>query len=311
MARNVSGRLVVGWCVVAAVCGGMVASGEVLSIRDVQETTTSDGTSDYDGQIVDCSGGVVVRKIAPSRTGQPARLLLADTTGDYADGWNGIEVKDWSSGGGVPFDLFDSVEVGDWVSFTDIYVEDGEYTKGTTFLQYDPGAGVSPDVVFSIDSHGNALPSPVVVTTAQIAAPIEDPVGSGDWLAQFDPASDRLLVERYEAVLLRVEDVTVSAWGLGKAEDNYNLTNTAGDAWAADFYNVDRDIDSDYHDLVDLDVHFASVTGFLEQYTGEKNSHMYDCYQLMTTCTGDFVVPEPTMIGLVAAGGVMLLRRRR
>jgi hypothetical protein len=107
-------------------CSGMAGAEEVLSIRALQYTEYPAGDSPYAGQTVDCAGGIVIHKYNSYRP----RVILYDPT--QPDGWGGIVVKDQI---GTP-ELFNHVAVGDWVSFTNVEVE--EY-RGNTVLTYNSG----------------------------------------------------------------------------------------------------------------------------------------------------------------------------
>ncbi|MFO7899750.1 MAG: PEP-CTERM sorting domain-containing protein [Planctomycetota bacterium] len=268
-----------------AICAALCTTATALSIYDVQYVDLAvdpAGNSPYDGQVIDCDGGIVVHKFP----GWKPKLTLQDPS--HPDGWGGIAIKDWTAGK----DLFNAVAVGDRVSFTGVTVE--EY-RGNTLLRFEPGSG------YTVASHGNPLPPVRSVGLNEIAAPVE--TAGGDWLVTDHSA------EPYEAMRLRIADVTVTAMDLGKAEDNYNL-HGAGDVWAADYMNVDAV--GDYHPLVSTGQHFDRVTGILEQYT--KLNYGWDYYQLLTTNSDDLVVnavvPEPTALALVLAGLAFLRRRR-
>jgi len=270
---------------VLAVCGVLPTGARALPIYDIQYVDLAvnpDGDSPYAGQIVDCGGGIVVHKF----TGTKPKVTLQDP--GRPDGWGGIAIKDWAVGQ----DMFNAVAVGDLVAFTDVEVE--EY-RGNTLLRYEDGSG------YTIVSRGNPLPPPARVSPHQIAAPLEGP--PGDWyVADHAP-------EPYEAMRIRIEDVTVTQMGLGKAGDNYNL-HGAGDVWTADYMN--EDAAGDYDPLISVGQHFDQVSGILEQYT--KLSYGWDYYQLLTTTSDDLVVnavvPEPTPPA-IALAALALVRRKR
>jgi len=188
------------------------------------------------------------------------------------DGWGGIMVKDLYSAG-----VFDDVSIGDWVALTNVEVED---FKGMTFLQYKSDHHPNLTVL----SKNNPLPKPLPVHVAHIAAPVED---ANTWVIADHTA------EKYEAMLLKVIDVNVTALDYGKAYDNYVLTSNAdadNSCWAADYLN--EDATWKYHDLVQLGRRFCGVAGILEQYTAEKDGIYYDYYQLLTTGTDDFTTTQ-------------------
>jgi hypothetical protein len=257
---------------------------EALSVYDVQYTTDPAGNSSYAGTVVDCSGGIVIHKFP----GSNPKLTIYDPAN--ANGWGGITIKDFTTN----TNAFDGIAIGDWVSFTDTMVE--EY-RGNTQLRFDSASA------FNIVSSGNPLPAPIVVSPADIAAPIYQSGPPQGWFIADHSA------EIYEAMYLKIENVTVVTMGLGKANDIYALQNQFGDScWASDYMNIDAG--GPYHPLVEIGREFESVSGVLEQYT--KLSSGWDYYQMLTTSTSDFVVvPEPTTIVFLAAGAVLLLKHRK
>lgn len=239
-----------------------------LSIYDIQYTTDANGTSPQHGNVVDCLGGIVTHK---PPTGRP-RLIIQDP--NYPDGWGAIQVKDLHSTG-----VFTDVNVGDWVSLTNVEVEDN---KGTTFLQYieDNNAG------FTIVSTNNPPPEPLVVTVDEIAAPVE---GLDSWLVTDYNA------EKYEAMLIKVINVNIKDTSYGKAYDNYILASNVDPnltCWASDYMNAGKEKGLIYHPNIEPGRNFCGVTGILEQYTGEQDGISYDYYQLLTTSTEDFTIEQ-------------------
>ena len=166
---------------------------------------------------------------------------------------------------------FDNIQVGDWVSLSGIFVE--EYNGNTGLIFEDASA-------INVTSSGNALPAGAVVT-------------------------DSIFSEKYESMRVTLDDVQITAMDLGRKDDNYNLQNANGDYWAADYMNTDV-IFGDYHDLADIGNAFDSISGIIEHM--EKDGWEY--YQLLTTETADFVVPEPTSIILLFAGAAFLRRSK-
>ncbi len=257
-------RLGIIWTLSFAVGLTAAVSADPLSIYQIQYTTNADGSSDYDGQVVDCVGGIVVAKFQGNRP----RLILQDP--NRPDDWGGIQVKDWI----YPYDLFNDAQVGDWIELANMLVE--EYV-GTTFLHrqtaYNPG--------YSVVSQGHAVPAAIVVSVSEIPAPLYDPNEDGWFVANHD-------AEPYESMRLIVRDATVTEMDLGKAVDNYRLEDGEGDAcWAADYMNQDVG-PWGYHEFVDVDRHFCAVTGVFEQYTRVVDG--WDYYQLITLDTAGLAV---------------------
>lgn len=250
--------------IILALAGSVQA--DALSIYEIQYTADANGLSPQDANIVDCLGGIVVHKYSGSRT----KLTLYDP--NYPDGWGGIMAKDYYGVG-----AFTDVNVGDWVSLTNVEVEN---YRGTTLLQYKS----ENDPNFTIVSTNNPLPRPLVVPIDEIAAP---PEGLDAWVVADHNA------EKYEAMLIKVIDVYVKDIGYGKAYDNYLLVSNVDPnfiCWASDYMNDDRfEI---YHPYIEIDQNFCGVAGILEQYTGEKYGIHYDYYQLLTTGTGDFTIDQ-------------------
>ena len=244
------------------------AQADELSIYEIQYTADANGTSPQHGNIVDCLGGIVTHK---PPTGRP-RLIIQDP--NYPDGWGAIQVKDLYSTG-----VFIDVNIGDWISLTNVEVEDN---KGTTFLQYIEDNNAN----FTIVSTNNPLPEPLVVAVDQIAAPVE---GLDSWLVTDHNA------EKYEAMLIKVINVNVKDTGYGKAYDNYILASNADPnfiCWTSDYMNADKDKGLIYHPNIDPGRNFCGVTGILEQYIGEQDGIYYDYYQLLTTSTEDYTIEQ-------------------
>jgi len=165
---------------------------------------------------------------------------------------------------------FDHINVGDRVSFTNILVEE---SSGNTQLSYEVGSAIK------VVSSGHAMPAAIEVT-------------------------DSVFSEQYESMKVKVCDVEVTAMDLGKYGDNYNLEDGARNFWAGDYMNTDAgDL---YHSLVTVGADFESVSGIIEH----KIKDGWDYYQMLTTETADFVVPEPATIAFLAIGAAMLRRNR-
>ena len=267
------------------ILGGMLAAGatpagfaQPLTIHQVQYTTNPGGSSDYQGQVIDCVGGVVVSKFRGSKP----RLVLQDP--NFPSAWGGIQVKDWTIG-----DLWDQVSPGDWVELYDVKVEE---FVGVTFLQYQ---AYDPESSYSITSSGNPPPPAVELTCADLAHP-----------------ANHSVTEQYESMAVTLRDVTVGQKDLGKANDNYELIQPAGITWGTDYMNVDAG--APYDQRIVTGAQLARITGMVEQYTRDE----WDYYQLCTRSADDIVrapVPAVSDWGLVimalltTVAGTVLLRR--
>jgi hypothetical protein len=243
-----------------------IVVGVDYSIYDLQyQSDPEDLNSPYVGEDVNCLGGIVIHKFP----GKNPKVTLYDP--NNPDGWGGIAIKDFTTAK----EFYNAVNIGDWVSFTHTTVE--EY-NGNTQLKFEDKSG------FVIESTGNDLPEPILIEPNDITAPIYQTSPEG-WLVENHNA------EKYEAMLVRVENIIVTEKDLGKAEDNYSLESfeNAGPndlCWTSDYMNEEVEED-DYHRFVDLDSRFCSVTGIIEQYDGYKYYYEWDYYQLLTTRTGD------------------------
>lgn len=243
------------------------AQADALSIYDIQYTTEADGISPQNGNIVDCIGGIVIHIRPSSRP----RLVIQDP--NYPDGWGAIQIKGWKS------DAFKNITIGDWISLTNVMVEEN---KGTTFLQYQS----EHDPNLTILSRNNHLPKPLVVTIDKIAAPSES---IDAWVIPEQRA------EKYESMLIKVINVHISDTGYGKAFDNYVLTSNIDpslNCWISDYMNTDKEKGLIYHPYVEIGRNFCGVAGILEQYTGDSEGIFYDYYQLLTTNTKAFTIEQ-------------------
>jgi len=248
---------------------------DTYSIYDLQYTTDASGDSPYNGQIVNCTGGVVMHK----HVGGKVRLAIYDK--NSPEGWGGI----FAATKGPDFD---NIQVGDIVALYNMEVEE---SRGNTQLFWTSNSSVVPNGT-------DTLPGPIVVNPSAIAHP------------------KVAVTEQYEAMYVQVQDVTVTALDLGKADDDYALTRTGdGVCWATDYYNQELhllDPTATYHPKVSLGNHLDSVSGIIEQYTktDDQGAIIWDYYQLYTLQMSD-VVPEPATLGLLLLGGGMLVRRKR
>jgi len=276
---GVIGLVMVGWC--------GVSHADVLSIHDIQYYTSDGDASIYDGETHHVTSGIVTH----IWHGFNDRVYLQDP--DHPT-WGAIVVKDAEDG-----ELSNNVSVGDEVSFEHIYIQ--EY-RGTTFLQYR--RSLSENVAFTVESSGNPVPPPTMLTAADVEAPIydDDPV-TGGWFVENHNA------EPYESALVTLENLTVEEMDHGKAHDNYQLLQGDDRAWAAD-YMQDLPPGFDYDPRIMIGAELESVTGIVEQYTKSYDTPpSWDYYQVCTRFPED-IVPEPATITLLAAGLLLVARRR-
>ncbi len=259
------------WCVLPC----FAAEGS-LTIPEIQYTESPDGASMYDGQVVDCAGGVVVLKVAGGRP----RMFLQDP--NALDGWGAIQVKGWAT------DAFVGVNVGDCVQLERVYVEE---FRGTTFLQFWDNNPDGSMPTLTVVSDGNALPRALVVDVNELQVP------------QYVPADDAWVAidhgaEKFESMLLQIRNVEVVAQDLGKAQDNYelqsftDLVDPNARCWASDYMNADRVKPDLYLPAIEAGQRFRAVTGMLEQYANLGEG--YDYYQLLT-------LSEASLVGLCQA----------
>jgi hypothetical protein len=258
-----------------------VGYADVLSIYEVQSTTTNGDTSYYaaggaTSGIHTVYGGIVTYM----RSGYRDRVYLQDPAHPT---WGAICVKD------AHHELLSQLQVGDLATFSNIYVEDDVDTTGNTFLQFDREN--APDVSFTVESQGNPVPEPTVVPARDVRA---DPV-------------DHATTEPYESMIVTLQDIEIGDLGLGRKSDNYELKQWSDDhweiAWGTDYLNVDAE--GDYHPWIQTGAVFESVTGIVEQNTKDG----WDYYQVLTRSSDD-LVPEPGTLALLAVGLTLVGRRR-
>jgi hypothetical protein len=238
-----------------------------LSIYQIQYTTNADGTSYYNGQRVNCIGGIVINRYL----GTTQRLVLYDP--NNADGWGGILAKS-------SFAQFTGVNVGDWASIENVLVDESNKARGNTILFLDASSTVT------VHASNLPLPEPIVVDVNDIAV-------------VYNHANETCYVtnhraEKYEAMYLQVRAVTVGDVNVGKALDNYSLESDADPniyCWASDYMNIDLPSGGVHLPQIVTDQRFCSVSGILEQYTNTDNG--WDYYQMLTTNKNDLVIQQP------------------
>ena len=246
------------------------ASGTTLSIYQIQYTTNPDGTSDWDTQRVNCTGGIVIHKWGGSRQ----RVILYDP--NNPDGWGGILVK-----GDINTTPFDDVNLGDWVSLDSVTVYDWtNKSRGNTILYLDGTSTVN------VLSTGNPLPDPLVVDVNDVAV-VYDPVFETCYVTDHR-------AEKYESMYIQVRNVTVGDVNVGKDLDNYSLNMSLDPniyCWASDYMNKDKPGSLDHLPIIQSGQHFCSVSGIFEQYSNVDFG--WDYYQILTTKEDDLLIEQP------------------
>ncbi len=256
----------------ATTCGMSVAYADTVTIHDIQFNTTDGDESLYNGQTHSVTGGIVMH----TWSGFNDRIYLRDPAHPT---WGAIVVKDREGG-----ELSNAVQVGDWVSFSSILIEE---SRGVTYLQYDRVD--APNVSFTIQSSGNPIPSPTMLTATDIPVPVNHAAS-----------------EPYESMIVTLQDITIGVMDLGKADDNYELIQGSDLAWGTDYMNTEAG--GLYDPRIAPGVELQSITGIVEQYT--KSTSGWDYYQINTRSAAD-IVPEPATVSLLVTGVVALVVRRR
>ena len=257
-----------GLIIMLLMTAGGSAQAQPLSIYTIQHTDNANGASPYDQQLVDCKGGVIVKIYNRSIP----RLLIQDP--NHPDGWGAIQVKDRYN----ITNNFGGLQVGDHIALKNVHVED---YRGTTFLLLFEV--LDPEI--HVLSRNNPIPEPLLIDPNQFAAPVDD--GNQNYYVTDHDA------EKYESMMVRIENVNVMQMGLGKANDNYVLQQPGAPemtCWAADYINADKSSFDDYCPEVQFGQKFCVLQGMLEHYYNTNDG--FDYYQLLTTQTEDFYFPN-------------------
>jgi hypothetical protein len=236
-----------GWVLLGLAGGVHPARGGTLTIHDLQVSSAAqEWKSAYEGQVVSLTGGVVTHTIG-------FRITLQDPAA--GDAWAGLEIRAYENE--APLGV---VRVGDRVDFHDILVEE---FRGGTIPQFKTYSS------FEIISSGNPLPDPVRVSLADVAYP-----------------PDRERCERYEGMLVTIENVRVGEMDLGKADDNYQLTDGVHTVWGSDYYNLDLAVPPFPKYQVARGERYARVTGVLQEYAYPVEG--WDYYQILPRGSADY-----------------------
>lgn len=260
---------------ISLICSLSGAASAQLTISQVRQESAAN-------QIVDSLGGIVTFK---STLG--TRVILQDPN---SESYAAIQIRDRKSvqgdSGGY---LWSRVEVGDWVSFTNVLVTSW---TGNMMLHFNDPERFDPTLpasTYTILSSDNPLPSPVPVSLEQILAPTVD---NGNY--KIDPTS----LGNYQALegmRVVVSDVQVTELDQGRFADNYLLrsqddtSGTGPSAYAADYNNYNKGADNIYHPYVEVGAEFSQITGYMERSRSSSGSNDY--YQLVTTTSASFGLP--------------------
>jgi len=224
-----------------------IAGQDTLSIYDVQFSTAQENwRSAYEGDIVSIAGGVVTHQ-------NGSRITLQDPT--LGDAWAGIEIRAFENE--APLGI---VSAGDRVDFFDVLVE--EFRGGTIpqFMDYS---------TFEVVSSGNPLPAPVHVPVHDLRLP-----------------PDREACEKYEGMVVAVENVRVGRLDLGKAEDNYEIFTEADTMWASDYCNHDIQVPPFPTYFVSRGERYARMAGVFQEYRHPDEG--WDYYQILPRGSADY-----------------------
>lgn len=236
-----------GWALLALAGGTLVSRAGAVTILELQHSTAErEWRSAYEGQTVSLTGGVVTHVAG-------FRITLQDPT--LGDAWAGIEIRAYENE--APLGV---VRVGDRVDFHDLLVEE---FRGGTIPQFKSYSS------FEVLSSGNPPPAPVLVPLADIAHP-----------------PDRERCERYEGMLVTIENVRIGELDLGKAEDNYELSDGTHTAWGSDYYNLDLAVPPFPKYYVARGERYARITGVFQEYVNAEEG--WDYYQILPRGAGDY-----------------------
>jgi hypothetical protein len=252
-------------------------------IAAAQETISATRQASPSNQVIDSVGGIVTFK---STLG--TRVVLQDpNSGSYA----AIQIRDRKSAqGDTGGYLWSRVEVGDWVSFTNVLVTTW---TGNTILHFNDPERFDPTLpasTYTIVSSGNALPSPVPVSLEQILAPTAN---GGNYT--IDPSA-LSSYQSLEGMRVVVNNVQVTELDAGRFFDNYvirsqdDASGSGPSAYAADYNNYNRGENNIYHPFVEVGAEFNQIVGYMER--SRSSSGASDYYQLVTTTSASFGLPS-------------------
>ncbi|MBP6875490.1 MAG: hypothetical protein KBD56_05425 [Candidatus Eisenbacteria bacterium] len=226
--------------------------GQALTIREVQFSTAEAGwNSPHDGEVIALTGGVVTHIAG-------FRITLQDPS--LGNEWAGIELRAYENEAPLQ-----ALRVGDRVDFENLHLEE---FRGGTIPQF------KNDSRFVVVSSNNPLPEPVLVPLSDLAYP-----------------PDRERCEKYEGMLIAVENVRVGEMDWGKAEDNYELTDGTHSMWASDYYNLDIALPPFPTYFVQRGERYARIVGVFQEYFHPEEG--WDYYQLLPRGAGDY---EPSSL---------------
>jgi hypothetical protein len=222
-------------------------SAESITIYELQHSTAgNDWKSAYDGQDVTLTGGIVTHIAG-------FRFSLQDPT--LGNEWAACQVRAFESEAPLR-----ELRVGDLVVLTDVNVQE---FRGGTIPQYKSYSS------FEIISSGNPLPPPLLVPISDLAHP-----------------PNREKCEKYEAMLIAVEDIRIGEMDFGKAEDNYALVSGDYSLWASDYSNLDLAMPPFPTYYVNSGERYARFQGIYEEYLHPQDG--WDYYQLLPRGDDDY-----------------------
>ncbi len=258
--------------------------GSMAASASAQLTISQTRQGAFDDQAIDSTGGIVTFK---STLG--TRLVIQDPNSDtYA----AIQIRDRKSvQGDTGGWLWNRVEIGDWISFSNVFVTSW---TGNTMLHFnnpdDPDANL-PLSTYTIVSSGNPLPSPVPVNLEQIQAPT---VSGGNYTIDPGQLENNRQLEGMRVV---ITDVQVTELNQGRFADNYLVrsqddgSGTGASTYVADYNNYNRGEGNLYHPAVYVGAEFDQIVGYMER--SRSSSGSSDYYQLVTTSSASFGFPTP------------------
>jgi len=232
---------------IGSLCAPATSFADPVTIYDLQfSSAATEWQSPFVGQRVSLAGGVVTHIAG-------FRITIQDPT--LGDAWAATEIRAFENE-----DPLRDLTVGDRVDFYNILVEE---FRGGTISQF------MSDSSFELISRGNPLPEAVLVDAADLAHP-----------------PDREKCEKYEAMLIAVEDVRIGRMDWGKADDNYEILHGSSSLWASDYINLDLAMPPFPTYYVQAGERYSRIQGIYQEYWYPEDGWNY--YQLLPRGFGDY-----------------------